>query len=228
MKKMLGALSLCTALTVSASVSAATFGLPTINWFAPKTQAVTQTNTETNPQATDLIQKLIAAVPQLAGQAMGQSFTQSLGNLGQPTSGQAFNLKLAEGLNVSLADIKLAPIGASIIFDFDNYALTPASGNSPAIYTTGAVSGAFKYNTVTKKIGLTLDSINDEPVTYSGGQLEGNTLEFDNLTITVNTSSIVPFWEDRVKVEGRIYVNGTEVPVEDIVNLIKLIQKTAG
>ena len=34
---------------------------------------------------------------------------------------------------MSLADIKLAPIGASIIFDFDNYA-DPASGNSPAIY----------------------------------------------------------------------------------------------
>ena len=26
-----------------------------------------------------------------------------------------------------------------------------------------------------------------------------NTLEFDNLTITVNTSNIIPFWEDRVK-----------------------------
>lgn len=228
MKKLLGALSLCSVLTVSASVSAASFTLPNINWLTPKTQGTTQTEVAANPQATDLIQKLIAAVPQLAGQAMGQSFAQSLGSLGQSTTDQAFNLKLADGLNVALADIKLAPIGASIIFDFDNYALIPASNGNPAVYTTGAVSGAFKYNTVSKKISLTLDSINDEPVTYSGGQLNGTTLEFDNLAITVNTSNIVPFWEEKVKVEGRIYINGTEVPVEDIIKLIKMIQKTAG
>lgn len=215
MKKVIAGvvLSSCVAFPVSASA----WGI--FSQQAEQTQQVEVTQSY-EQQAASLIGPLLKATPDLVGDAIGLNFSQIISGEGSDTSKE---VQVADGLTATLGGASLAPLGASLVFTMDNYELIPATDNTDPVYATGIVEGGFTYGLVTKKISLSLDSVNDVPVVYNGGNLSGTEVEFDNLTIVVNTNEFIPFWEERVTVEGSITVNGVYVPVEKIVDLLGLI-----
>ncbi|MFC3679889.1 hypothetical protein [Bacterioplanoides pacificum] len=223
MKKLMSCIALSSALVFNAAPASAAFSLSGTDLFSSTFSSQSPDANEVDQEALQLVAQLLQAVPQLSGVALGQGFNSSLGNLSGLSSGEVYRMTLADGLDVSLSNITLAPIGASVNFYFDDYPLIPASDNTEAINVSGPVSGSFAYRTLTQKISLNLDSVDDQPVIYSGGALQGTMLEFDNLRITINTAKYIPFWEEPVKVEGRVYINGVMVPVEELVTLIKLL-----
>ncbi|MCP5334242.1 MAG: hypothetical protein H7A08_00955 [Oceanospirillaceae bacterium] len=185
-------------------------------------QAATDTSTYEG-QAAALINPLLSSIPGLTGDAIGIKLTQII-------TGQSGvnSLQITDGLSARLGGVTLSPIGASVVFTMDHFEIVPASNGVEAVYATGVVSGGFGYNLLTNKISLTLNSGNNGPVVYEGGPLSGTTIAFNNLSIVINTSQYIPFWEDPVAIKGGVSVNGVNVPVEQIIDLIGLLSKFAG
>ena len=170
-------------------------------------------------QAAALLNPLLSSIPNLTGDAIGARITQVLtGDTGSQT------IVITDGLSARLGEVSLSPIGATVTFTMNQFEVVPASDNTEAVYATGVVNGRFGYNLVTQKISLALDSADYGPVVYTGGQLSGTTVEFNNLGIVVNTSKFIPFWEKPVTVKGAVKVNGVSVPLEELIKLIGLIK----
>lgn len=174
-------------------------------------------------QAAAVINPLLSSIPGLTGDAIAAKITQLL-------SGQAAgsSVQITEGLSARLGGVTLSPIGASVVFTMNHFEIVPSTNGSEPVYATGVVSGGFSYNLLTNKISLSLNSGNNGPVVYEGGPLSGTTIAFNSLSIVINTSQYIPFWEDPVAIKGGVSVNGVAVPVEQIIDLIGLLSKFAG
>lgn len=170
-------------------------------------------------QAAALLNPLLSSIPRLTGDAIGVKLTQILtGDSGSQ------NVAITDGLSARIGGVSLSPIGATVTFSMNEFEIIPASDNTEAVYATGTVNGRFGYNLLTQKISLTLDSANYGPIVYTGGQLSGTTVAFNNLSIVINTSQYIPFWEEPVTVKGAVTVNGVTIPLEQLIQLIGLIQ----
>lgn len=222
MKKLFETIALSSLLVLPAENYAATLpGMDFLSQGEIQSQTADVNNVDSyEGQAVTLINQLVAVVPQLAGQAFGNQFAQTLASTSGSVENLTLSVHLAEGLDATVSDVNLMPIGANLTFAFNGYELIQEGDYNESVYVSGAVESAFSYDIVAQKMTIQLDSVDDSPVVYEGGRLEGTTVLFRELTITTRTQQLIPFWEPRTVIRGNVLVNGVEIPVEEIVNLI--------
>lgn len=176
-------------------------------------------------QAALVINTVTEMAPQVLGQAVGSSLEGQLANtlvqMDNPLEGRETTLTLIEGLEVTVSNATLAPIGADVNVTMDQYQVVPTDTVGGVTYANGSIDGRIEYRLLEQTINIQMTSPNDEPVVYEGGVLDGTTVELDDLNITIRTQEYLPFWQSRIaEAEGSVFVNGTEIPVGDLIGLI--------
>jgi len=193
--------------------------------FSLATPATSAEMNSYEEQAVMIINSVTEMAPNVLGQAVGLSMEAQLANglaqVDNPLEGQEVVLTLVEGLEVTVGNATLAPIGADLSVAMDQYQVVPTDTIGGVTYANGSVDGHVEYQLIAQTLEIQLDSPDDESIVYEGGVMDGTTVEFENLSLTIRTQEYLPFWQSRIaKAEGRVFVNGTEIPVGDLIGMI--------
>lgn len=168
-------------------------------------------------QAAILTSSLMKVAPLMKGKAQTGQLSEAL-NLDPSSLGLDMGengIKVKDGLEVGLGGVSVEPIGVTLTVYMDNYRVLQETEYTEAVYADGTMNMTIGFDMASQQIVINMDSADYGPIVYSGGRLEGTTIEFDNVEIAISIEEM----QFDIK-GGTIYVNDMAISIEEMTELL--------
>lgn len=178
-------------------------------------------------QAAILTTTLMKLAPLMKGKSqtglLSKDLKLNLSSFGLDMGSQG--IKVTDGLEIGLGGISIEPIGVTLTAYMDDMRIIQATEYTADIYAVGSIDMTIGYDLVKQRVVVNMDSADYGPTVYNGGRLEGTTIEYGDVGVSISTKQFLMPWEEQFSVAGTIYVNGMAIPIEEMKNLIELMMK---